>query len=204
MRGLARALSAGIPFATHSDQAAPVGRHTPEMIVIKTLVSISVAVVSIIFAPSIYSQTDGPKLADADVDFMNKAAQANLAEMETGKLAQDRATRADIKQFGQKMQQAHGKTLQELQTLAKNKNVTLPEAPDEAHQALAKQLAAAPGTDFDKAYLAHAGLADHKAAKMLFEKGAKSKDPELSAFAKKALPDIQHHLDMALQLAKQP
>jgi putative membrane protein len=170
----------------------------------KTIVSASLVVLAMLFATSLYSQDDRSKVDAADQDFLKKAAQANLAEVETGKLAQSKATRSDLKQFGQKMEQDHGKTLQELQVLAKSKGVPLPDAPDAAHQAQAKQLAGASGKDFDKAYVAHAGVADHKAAKELFEKGAKSKDPEISAFAKKVLPDIEHHLTMAQDMAKQP
>ena len=170
----------------------------------KAIVLVSMALASALFAASVYSQNDRSKLTAADVDFMKKAGQANLAEVETGKLAQDKATRPDIKQFGQKMEKDHGKTLQELLALAKSKGVNLPDALDEAHQAQVKQLSAATGKDFDKAYVAHAGVADHKVAKQLFEKGAKSKDPEISAFAKKVLPDIEHHLGVAQQLAKQP
>jgi putative membrane protein len=171
-------------------------------IAMKPIACATLAVVSLLFAASAYSQDS--KLAAADQDFLKKAAQANIAEVEAGKLAQSKGSRPDIKQFGQKMEQDHGKTLQELQGLAKSKGVTLPDAPDAAHQAQAKRLATATGKDFDKAYVANAGVADHKAAKELFEKGTKSKDPEVSAFAKKVLPDIEHHLSMAQQMAKQP
>ena len=166
------------------------------------IASISLAFISMAFAGSLYSQNDHSKLADADRDFMQKAAQANLAEIETGKLAHAKASRPDIKNFGQKMEQDHGKTLQELQGIAAKKGITLPSEPDEAHKAQAKQLASATGKDFDKGYVAHAGVADHKAAKALFEKGAKSKDPEVSAFAKKVLPDIEHHLEIAQKMAE--
>ena len=166
------------------------------------IASICLALFAMAFAGSIYSQNDQAKLPDADRDFMQKAAQANLAEIETGKLAHSKSGRPDIKQFGAKMEQDHGKTLQELQAIAALKGVTLPAAPDEAHQAQAKQLASASGKDFDKSYVAHAGVADHKAAKALFEKGAKSKDAEISAFAKKVLPDIEHHLQMAQKMAE--
>ena len=170
----------------------------------KPIASASMAVISLFFAASVYSQDDQSKLAAADQDFLKKAAQAQIAEVEAGKLAQNKAVSEDVKQFGEKMEQDHGKTLEELQALAKNTGVTLPEAPDAAHKAQAKQLETAEGKDFDKTYLAHAGVADHKAAKALFEKGAKSKNPEISAFAKKTLPHIEHHLKMAQQMAKKP
>lgn len=167
---------------------------------IKNSVSVCLSIAAL-FAASAYGQNDAAKLSDADRDFLQKAAQANIAEIDAGKLAQAKATRDDIKQFGQKMQQDHAKTLQELQAIAKKKDVTLPDAPDEPHQAQGRQLAGASGKEFDLTYVSHAGVADHKAAKQLFEKGARSKDPDISAFAKKVLPDIEHHLEMAQKMA---
>ena len=171
----------------------------------KMLAAVGAVLISTLFAPTIFSQNDpqndSQKIAEADRDFLEKAAQANLAEIETGKLAQSKATQADVKQFGQQMEQDHGKTLKELQVLAKNRGIKLPDMPDEAHQAQAQQLARASGKAFERSYVAHAGVADHKAAKKLFEKGARSQDAEISAFAKKLLPHIEHHLQMAQVLA---
>jgi len=163
----------------------------------KTILS-AFALGYILFAAPAVAQS----LAEADEAFLKKAAQANLAEIEAGTLAQEKSTRSDIKQFGQKMVQDHSKTLQELQSLAKTKGVSLPDAPDEAHQALAKQLASASGKEFDAVYVKNAGVADHKAAKQLFESGTKSKDAAVGAFAKKVLPHIEHHLAMAMQLSE--
>ena len=167
----------------------------------KSIVTITAAVLTAGIATSLYAQND-QTTAPADREFMKKAAQANIAEIEAGKLAQSKASSNDIKQFGEKMQQDHGKVLDELQTLAKSKGVALPTETDEKHKALAKRLAATSGKKFDEAYASNAGVADHKEAKQLFEKAAASKDPDVSAFAKKVLPDIEHHLEMAQDLAR--
>jgi putative membrane protein len=111
---------------------------------------------------SINAQNDQPTAAPADRAFMKKAAQANIAEIEAGKLAQSKASSNDIKQFGEKMQQDHGKVLDELQALAKSKGVALPTETDEKHKALAKKLAATSGKQFDQTYASNAGVADHK------------------------------------------
>ncbi|HEX7812798.1 MAG TPA: DUF4142 domain-containing protein [Burkholderiales bacterium] len=147
-------------------------------------------------------QADGEKEVAADRAFLQKAAQANIAEIEAGKLAQQRSRREDVKQFGQQMEKDHGETLGKLKTLAASKGVSLPDRPDEAHQALAAQLSRAEGSEFDRIYIGNAGVADHKAAKALFQQGAKSRDAEIKAFAAKTLPHIEHHLQMAERLAK--
>jgi putative membrane protein len=139
--------------------------------------------------------------ADADRSFLEKAAQANLAEIETGKLAATKATTDDLRKFGQKMVQDHSKTLKQLQGLAQNKGVTLPSAPDDAHKALAADLSRASGKEFDLIYVKNAGVADHEMAKTLFEAGTGSQDADIRSFAKKVLPDIEHHLEMAQKIS---
>jgi putative membrane protein len=141
------------------------------------------------------------QVGEADKAFLMKAAQANLAEVETGRLARQKAADPEVREFGQRMEHDHAKALRELQALAQKHEVALPEAPDEAHQALAFQLSRASGRPFDLAYVKNAGVADHKAAETLFEAGSRSSDAGIAAFAKKALADIRHHLAMAQKLS---
>ena len=68
------------------------------------------------------------RAASGDTAFATKAAQANLAEIELGKLAQQKAMRDEVKQFAQRMVADHGKKLDELKGLAASKNITLPSA----------------------------------------------------------------------------
>ena len=142
------------------------------------------------------------RISSKDRAFLTKAAQANMAEVQTGKLAQEKSMNEEIKQFGQKMVEEHGKTLKELQALAKKKGETLPSSIDEPHQAQATALSRASGKEFDLMYVKDAGVGDHKAAQQLFENATKSKDADIRSFAKKVLPDIQHHLQMAESMSK--
>jgi putative membrane protein len=166
------------------------------------ITSLVVACTFIAFGGVAGAENDA-KLGAVDAAFLKKAAQANLAEIEAGKLAQAKASRADIKSFGEKMVEDHGQTLRELQAIAQKKGVELPQAPDEAHQALADSLARASGKEFDQIYIKNAGVADHKAARELFTSGTRSKDAEVRAFAEKTLPVIVHHGEMAQALARQ-
>jgi putative membrane protein len=156
-----------------------------------------------IVASPLQARTEPPaSLSPDDRAFLEKAAQANLAEIDVGKLAQAKATRDDLKKFGAKMALDHGKTLKELQALAVKKGITLPKAPDDAHKAQATALSRASGREFDLTYVKNAGVADHWAAKELFQSGTQSNDASIRAFAQKVLPEIQHHLEMAESLSK--
>jgi putative membrane protein len=135
--------------------------------------------------------------------FLSKAAQANVAEVELGKLAAERAQSADVKQYGQKMVDDHGKANKEVQDLADQKGLTLPTYIGAAHKAAKTRLEKLSGDAFDRAFMAQM-VKDHQAAVALFRTQARSgKDPDVKAFAEKMLPDLEGHLKMAIDLNRQ-
>jgi putative membrane protein len=134
------------------------------------------------------------KLDRSDRNFLEKAAQAGIAEVEAGKLAETKGASDAVKQFGQKMQADHTKANEELKRLAGQKGVTLPAEPDRKHKRAAKNLSEKSGADFDKAYLKQQEE-DHKEAVQLFEKAAKSKDADIKTFAEQTLPTLHQHHD---------
>ena len=137
-------------------------------------------------------------VSSRDRAFMTKAAQDGIAEVETGKLAQSNGANADVKSFGQKMQQDHGKANDELKSIAQSKGLTLPTTTDRTQARLGKQLQGLKGDAFDKVYAREAGVKDHKAAVAMFTREAqKGSDPDVKAFAVKTLPTLEEHLRMA-------
>ena len=146
------------------------------------------------------SPAGGKALAGGDKNFAMKAAQAGIAEVSTGKIAAANASNADVKKFGEHMQQDHGKANDELMQIAQSRGIALPKEPDKKHQQAAKKLEGMKGAQFDKAYMSE-NVKDHKQAVALFSKQASSgKDPELKAFAEKTLPTLKQHLQMAQDL----
>lgn len=140
-------------------------------------------------------------VSQEDRQFMIKAAQANMAEIQSGQLAAQKASSEDVKQFGQHMVEEHGKALQELQTLAQKKGVTLPQQPDKDAQKTMQQLEKVSGKEFDQRYIKEVGVKSHREASKLFQQAAsRSKDPEVRAFAEEMLPDIKQHMQMAQRM----
>jgi putative membrane protein len=136
-----------------------------------------------------------------DRTFMKAAAQAGMAEVELGKLAQEKAQSSDVKGFGQMMVDDHTKAGDELKGLAGTKNVTLPTAMDPAHKATHARLAKLSGDAFDRAYMA-AMVKDHKKAVADFTHESKmGKDAETKDWAGKTLPTLEAHLKRAQELA---
>lgn len=138
------------------------------------------------------------KLSAADRKMMTELAQANMAEIEMSKLAQQQTKNPEVLAFAQKMIDDHTQASEQLKELAQSKGVTLPTEPDAKHQAMAKKLSKLSDEKFDKQYMANAGRADHrKTANLLKRMQTKSQDPELKAFADKTLPIVEQHLNMA-------
>jgi len=124
---------------------------------------------------------------------MKDACQGGMAEVEMGKLAQQKAKNPEIKKFGQMMVTDHGAAGKELEALAKKKNVTLPTDLG-SHKSTLDSLSKE--TDgFDKAYV-NEMVNDHENDLKEFQKQAQSSsDPEVKAFAAKTATVIQKHLD---------
>jgi putative membrane protein len=136
-----------------------------------------------------------------DQKFMMDAAKGGMMEVELGRLAAQKATNADVKAFGQRMVDDHGKANDELKGLASKKSVTLPATMDAKHQAMHDKLAKMKGAAFDSAYMAHM-VSAHAQAVALFQKESKGgADPEAKAWAAKTLPTLQEHHKMAQSIA---
>ena len=140
---------------------------------------------------------DSGKLASSDSKFMHEAAIGGMAEVALGRLAADKASSADVKQFGQRMIDDHSKANDELKTLAQSKNITLPSEIGPEEKALRDRLMKLSGPAFDQAYM-KAMVSDHVKDVNEFKLESKSgKDPEVKAWAAKTLPTLEEHLKLA-------
>ena len=132
--------------------------------------------------------------------FLTHAAQGSEAEIELGKLAQDKAADAKVKEFGARMQADHGKSLAELRALIAKKAITVPGGLG-PHAALKNRLDKQQGANFDQAYM-KAMVANHTKTIREFETASKSNDADVKAFAAKALPTVREHLRLAQEINK--
>jgi putative membrane protein len=133
----------------------------------------------------------------ADQTFVMKAARGGLAEVELGKLAEDKATNDQVKQFGKKMVDDHGKANDELKSLAQSKNITLPTDLSAKDKALHDRLSKLSGAAFDRAYM-QAMVKDHREDVNEFRTESKSgADPDVKQWAAKTLPTLETHLKLA-------
>jgi putative membrane protein len=132
-----------------------------------------------------------------DQTFLTRAASAGMAEVELGRLALEQASNEQVKKFAQRMVDDHGRGNGELKTLAQNKNITLPDAPDPQVNAIKDRLSKLSGASFDRAFM-QTMIADHRKAVSDFRLASKSaKDADVKGWAAKTLPTLEEHLKMA-------
>lgn len=145
---------------------------------------------------------DSAAVAEEDAKFAVDAANGGMAEVQLGKVAEEKGTDPKVKEFGKMMVADHTKANDELKTLAASKNITLPAAPDETMQKAASDVSGKNGKEFDKAYIDQM-VKDHEKTVKLFEDGQKNvKDAELKAFIDKTLPVLKTHLEHVKSLDK--
>lgn len=143
------------------------------------------------------AKSSASSLERSDRRFIEKAAVGGMAEVELGKLAEQKAADPQVKAFAQRMVQDHTKANQELMELARSKGVTPPATLDRGHRRDADKLAKLQGAAFDREFMKHM-LDDHKETVEDFEKAARSaNDPELKDFAARTLSTLQEHKQIA-------
>lgn len=149
--------------------------------------------------------TAGAEKSSTDATFMKKLAQGDLAEVDAGRLASERATNPGVKEFGEHMVKDHSKNSSELDALAKEHGVEVPSTIDKEHAAAKSKLDSATGASFDSEYI-KAQVRDHeKTVQLLRHEIQDGQDPAVKEFAQKTLPVVEHHLSMAKDLeAKLP
>ena len=138
------------------------------------------------------------KLNQSDERMLKQLAQAYLAEIALGKLAQDKAQSNEVKSFAKKMLDDHMKAQDELKQLAQSKGVSLPGEADRQQQSVEKKLAALSGEKFDRQYMNHESTRALKDTHRLLERiNSKAEDADLKSYASKIIAAVETHQQMA-------
>lgn len=146
------------------------------------------------------SGTTATGVSKSDKRFIRKAAQGGLAEVELGKLAQQRGSSQEVRDFGQRMVTDHSQANDKLMTIAQSLNVEVPTTLDKKDQATLEKLQSLHGAAFDRAY-SRDMRADHRTDIREFEHVAMhGHDPQVRQFAESTLPTLKEHLAMAEKL----
>lgn len=133
------------------------------------------------------------------LQFVQKAASANMFEIESSKLALQKAKDQDVKDFAQKMIDDHTRAGQALQAAAGKKGIAVPKQMAVAEQHRLDQLKSA--DDFQTLYIKDQ-LEGHDQTVSLFKSYlANGPDGPLRSFDRETLPRLEQHLKMIHKIA---
>jgi putative membrane protein len=132
-------------------------------------------------------------LAEPDRTFLQKAAIAGLFEVKAAEVAKDNAKSSDIKAFADKMVTDHTQANDELDRIAKTKNLDLPTSLDAEHQTKLDTVSKLTGHAFDKAYKEQQTKGHDQVLALMRNEAKNGKDDDLKAFAQKYEGVIAEH-----------
>jgi putative membrane protein len=139
--------------------------------------------------------------SNPDASFYKHAAEGGIAEVEAGRLAQDKGNSQQVKDFGAMMVKDHSAANDKLQSIAASKSITLPTSPGVGQMAAKAKLDVLSGATFDKSYV-KGQVAAHRQTIALFRKEISSgQDADAKAFATATLPTVRAHLKAITAIA---
>ncbi len=141
--------------------------------------------------------------SNPDAAFYKSAAEGGIAEIQAGRLAQDKGNSQRVKEFGAMMIKDHSAANETLQALAKSKNIALPADSSVAQMAAKAMLEVLSGALFDQSYVKGQISAHRQTIALLKKEISSGQDPDAIAFASATLPSVRSHLDAIKAVATQ-
>ena len=148
-----------------------------------------------------HAKSDQAKPDKDSQTFIKNAIEGNNAEVDVGKLAQEKGQSDGVKQFGAMLVKDHGEANAKAKDVASKLQVEPPTGTGIGQKATYAKLKILSGATFDKSF-AKAMVSDHQSDIKEYQKQAQKSDAA-GAYAKESLPTLKKHLQEAQQLQAQ-
>ncbi|HKH91171.1 MAG TPA: DUF4142 domain-containing protein [Gemmatimonadaceae bacterium] len=140
----------------------------------------------------------------ADPDIANVIHEVNAGEIAAGKIAQTKASNADVKAYAREMVTAHtalDKKGVKISGQTAATNAAMRDSVVNANTAMSSQLqSAASGADFDRAYIDGQVTGHQNTLNFLQQAQNQAQNADLKQMITAAIPDVQQHLERARAL----
>ena len=151
--------------------------------------------------PALAQKTDqsvnSRPLSIGDGHFVREAGEGGIFQVAAGRLAVQKASNSDIRQFGQRMIDDHSKANDELKRIAAKDSLTFPARMSSRDHATLNRLSNLSGTAFDRAYIRDM-VKDHESDLAAFQREANNgANADVKTWAMNTVPMIQDHLSQA-------
>jgi putative membrane protein len=141
-----------------------------------------------------------PSVTPAEQDFMMKATQANMGEIELARVALQKSENKDVKAYANMIERDHKDALGDLTDLMKDKNVRQPKTVAAETQQDISRMNSLTGSEFDREFV-NKMVSDHqKAVEMFREHQGIAQNPDVKKYVNDVVPKLEMHLDKAQQL----
>lgn len=148
------------------------------------------------------NKRNGVATDEKSSEFLVRAANSGMAEVELAKMAQTKATLSDVKSFAAMLEKDHAAANSQVKSFASQRNVVLPDTISGDKRDMINDVAKRTGKDFDKEYIDHM-IKSHNDGIDLFESTrTNATDVDVKNFADKTLPTLRMHLDSAKAIRK--
>ncbi|MFZ0954569.1 MAG: DUF4142 domain-containing protein [Candidatus Sulfotelmatobacter sp.] len=156
---------------------------------------------NLIASPGKQVKPPADSLSAADRTFMTSAEDANLAEIGTAKMIEQKSKDPGVKDFAQRMVTDHTQASQSLAKVAQMTGVTLPATPSAADSTQENELEKLSGAKLNETYMRDE-LAGHKQVISEFESEIEhGQDEAVKNYAAQTLPTLQDHIRIAEDVA---
>lgn len=153
-------------------------------------------------AQSSQQQKQG-QMSQQDQKFAKEAATGNMMEVQLGELAQKQAQNEQVKQFGERMAQEHGKAQDKLKQILQQAKVEVPQQLPQDAQQKVDRLKQQQGKQFDQAYM-ELMVKDHEKDLQAYRQYTDQGEfQELVTYANQTTPILEQHYQQAQDVAKQ-
>ena len=148
-------------------------------------------------ATSAGAQSAMGTVSAADRAFMMNASEANIGEIASGTLAEERGSTSTVRRLGKRFVDGHRSNQQQLSMLAQRLSVTLPTHPSTGDRMAMARLEQLHGRAFDDAFLGLERNGDVKNITASKAEIGSSSSASIVAYAKASLPVFEEHLLLA-------
>jgi putative membrane protein len=160
-----------------------------------------IALAAVPIAP-IHAQGQISQLSQ-DSKLIFQMASSNIMEVRLGQMAQQKASNASVKQFGQQMVTDHTNLENQLTGLVSKNNSNFQPAMSKENEAEVSRLEKLSGAQFDQQYMTSMIQHHQQDISTLQSQGQSAKSGEARQMIAAALPVLQQHLSLATQVGGQ-
>jgi putative membrane protein len=160
-----------------------------------------IALAAVPIAP-IHAQGQISQLSQ-DSKLIFQMASSNIMEVRLGQMAQQKASNASVKQFGQQMVTDHTNLENQLTGLVSKNNTNFQPSMSKENEAEVSRLEKLSGAQFDQQYMTSMIQHHQQDISTLQSQGQSAKSGEARQMIAAALPVLQQHLSLATQVGGQ-